>query len=142
MYATRIRPSAFNRFGQRYHHFIDFNHFLGRSALEDTWLSQNSPKVKNGKKSFKIEIPLPGFSKKDILVAVANNVLSVDICKDEKKLSSINQNELLELGKRYYHLPNFLDPSAIKVKYRNGILKISVPYKEGVPSTPQKIVID
>ena len=127
MYRTRVRPSVFDRMGSRYNHFFDFDHFLGRNALDESWIA-NKDWIKNSTKKYKIQVPLPGFSKKDIQVQLNDHTLEVRIFKN----GADQEDQQIEVGKRYYHLPANLDLSAIKVRFKNGLLRVSIPYLEGL----------
>ena len=134
MYRTRVRPSVFDRIGSRYSHFFDFDHFLGRNALDDSWIAQEDW-VEQSPKKYQIQVPLPGFSKSDIQVHLTDHTLEVRIFKNGPE--SDNEEHQIEVGKRYYQLPPNLDLEAIKVKFKNGMLRVTIPYtdQENVPTS-------
>ncbi len=124
MYRTRVRPSVFDRIGSRYSHFFDFDHFLGRNALDEPWIADEDWVEKSPKK-YRVQVPLPGFSKKDIQVQLTDHTLEVRIFKNAADSKEEHQ---IEVGKRYYHLPPNLDLSNIKVRFKNGLLRVTIPY--------------
>ena len=127
MYRKRVRPSVFERIGSRYNHFFDFDHFMGRNALDDTWMA-GEDWVDEAKQKYRIQVPLPGFSKKDLQVELNDRTLEIRIYKNGAEASE--EDHQIEVGKRYYQLPPNLDLEAIKVRFKNGMLRISIPYSE------------
>ena len=138
----RTKPSSFRRVGDRYSRFFNFDHFMGRDAFDEPWIADTSSKIRNGKNRYKIDIALPGFTKKDIQVAIHNDTLSVQIVKNGKGSDQSTAEDIpMKFGKRYYTLPKYLDQEGIQVKLRDGILKIRIPYKDGVSPEKKKITV-
>ncbi len=91
------------------------------------------------------EIQAPGFNKDDIEINVHDSVLEIKGEKHEKE-------EDKQKGKRNYMvreshasfyrsiaLPRHADAGKVKAEFNNGVLKVTVPFKE-LPK-PQKISI-
>lgn len=97
--------------------------------------------IENGK-DFKIELAVPGMSKKDFDVKVENGILSISSekeseSKEEKKNYTCKEYSYNSF-KRSFRLPENTLPEKIDAKYDNGILHITVPKKEATVEKPAK----
>lgn len=131
MISLNKNPDALHRIGDRYRRFFNFDHFLGRNAFEDSWMVNGRSNIRNGKKSYKINIALPGFTKDDVELKLYRNVLSVKIFKDSENPDKelIEENGPIKFGRRYYQLPGYVDQEKLKAHLQDGLLKIRIPYK-------------
>lgn len=123
--------NSLHRIGDRYKRLFDFDHFLGRNAYDETWMTNAGSKIRNGKKFYKIDVALPGLSKKDIHMELHRNMLSFKIIKESQRSDQESGEgpDHIELGRRYYRLPDYVDLDGLKAKLSNGVLKIRIPYK-------------
>ena len=92
--------------------------------------------VMEDENAYKIEMMVPGFSKKEIKINIEKNMLMI---------SSERQNEKNEEGIQYtrrefayndihrsFELPETVDQDSIKADFKNGILTVTLPKKEEV----------
>jgi len=80
--------------------------------------------------AFNVEIMLPGFEKKEIKMEVEDNSLIIEA---ERKKSEEKYNRVeSHFGKfrKSYTLPDYVDVEAIDAKYKNGVLKVTIPKVE------------
>ena len=132
---NKIHDNAFGGIGDRYTHYIDPHHFLGRNALDDVLWSGKSPKsnVKRTKDHYHIEVALPGFTKQEVSVNLVNDRLMVEGTKTE-----INDKLPVEIHREYgydqicrsFVLPGNIDRDSISTRYHDGILEINLPVKK------------
>ncbi len=80
---------------------------------------------------YALEIPVPGFSKKEISVDVEGNFLVIS--------GEDNESYWTDDFTKKFKLPNEADPELIKAKIEDGVLKVSVGKKK--ESMPKKIKI-
>ena len=81
--------------------------------------------------SFNVELMMPGFEKKEIKMEVEGKSLVIEA---ERKKSENNYNTIeSHFGKfrKSYVLPDYVDVDNINAKYKNGVLKITIPKVEG-----------
>lgn len=90
-----------------------------------------------------INAELPGINKKDIVVDVTGNVLTL---KGERSTANEVQNETYHrrertFGKfeRIFTLPEDVDPEKIQADYTDGVLEIKIPKPE--KKEPKKITV-
>ena len=128
---NKIHDNAFGGIGDRYAHYIDPHHFLGRNAMDDALWS--SKKARSNVKRTENEIAVPGFSKNEISVSVTNDRLVVECTKTElpdKVPAPIRKEYGHNQISRSFIIPKDVDQSGIKSKYHNGILTITLPVQK------------
>lgn len=133
MSVYRRRSNLFDRIGDQYRHFIDGDHFLGRSAFEDNWMTRAATNLKKNGLGYQLEVALPGFEKKDISVNVHNDQL--EVLAHSKKQTELDSDYVIQelntsTKSRVFTLRPDIDTDRIKVSFQNGILMIALPYKK------------
>lgn len=96
-------------------------------------LSTSYPKMNafENKKSYTFEFELAGIDKKDIKVSITDqNILTItgskkELTKEEKK-DMIRQEQYYGSFSRSISLPDDINSNKIKVKHKNGILKVII----------------
>lgn len=82
---------------------------------------------------YTIEMDIPGFDKKDVNIEVKNNYLTVTAEKnfedEEKDKNYIRRERSYGRFERFFDLGD-LDSEKIEAKFKDGMLKITVPKKE------------
>lgn len=80
------------------------------------------------------EVNAPGFSKDDIDVSVHNGVLEIKGEKHEKEEDKKKRNYMMrESSASFYRriaLPKHADGDNVKASFDNGMLRVTVPFKE------------
>lgn len=128
------------------------NYLLKRNSADDLFdafdsffapterVSAMRTDIKQTDNDFRLEIELAGFEKEEINLAFENGILTVSAEKKatEEKDGYLRQERLTKV-RRSYRLGE-VNQDAIKAKYVNGILEVTVPKKE-IP-TPRAITID
>jgi HSP20 family protein len=87
---------------------------------------------------------LPGMTREDIDVTVENGTIAI---KGEKKFDSeVKEENYRRIERSYgtfhrsFTLPNTVDAAKVKADYRNGVLTITLPFKE--EAKPRTINVD
>lgn len=104
--------------------------------------SSPSTDVYSNDKELCIESHLPGFVDNEITVEQHEGDLAIRAEHQEKEESKDKKYLLRESVNRYYRrfsLPRNADADNIKAEFKDGILKLSIPYKE-LPK-PKRVVI-
>lgn len=125
----------FDGIGGHYRHLIDGNHFMGRNAFEDSWMTKARSNLKKNGEGYQLEVALPGFEKKDIKVTILNDQLEViaqATDQSDKENQYLIQESSMTTKSRTFQLKPDIDTDAIKVSFQNGMLKIALPYKKEI----------
>ncbi|MCA6074909.1 Hsp20/alpha crystallin family protein [Fulvivirga sedimenti] len=143
MLPLHIRNNPFHRIGDSYGHFIDYGHFMGRSAFDDRWLTKPMANIIEAEDEYKIELTMPGFSKEDITIELKNDIIKV---KAERKRTQ--QDELIHqevpgrLSERSFEIADAIDQDRIHASLDKGILTIYMPHKTGVQHISRKVMVE
>lgn len=96
------------------------------------------------KDQIKVKADLPGMKKEDIEINLENDVLTL---KGEKKEEKETKEKDFIRSERYYGafhraftLPASVDASKVNASYKDGVLEITLPKKEG--AKPKQIKVD
>ncbi|MEO1052220.1 MAG: Hsp20/alpha crystallin family protein [Bacteroidota bacterium] len=142
---SRVKNQVFHRIGDTYGHLIDGDHFMGRNAFDELWLTRPSTNViKKPDECYRLEVALPGFNKEEIGLSISNNLLKV---KAEKKEESelpgkyIRKETDVEFMERAFELTSNIDQDHIKASYKNGILSVFLPYRQNGTTAKKTITI-
>jgi HSP20 family protein len=85
--------------------------------------------------AFKVEMAVPGFSKKDFRISLEKDIMTVS-SERESKEPETNQFRMREFARRdfcrSFRLSEEVDQENIKAEYKNGILTLTLPKKEEV----------
>lgn len=101
--------------------------------------------VKELDKEFEVEFAVPGFTKKDFVITLENNVLNVSCKKHEEDLQNeegYTRREFnFESFSRSLQLPDTVDSDKeIKATYKSGILKLNLMKKEEAKHQHKKVI--
>jgi len=97
----------------------------------------------NNDKELHIEAHLPNFEQKDIDISVDKGSLIIRAERHEQEKDKDKKYIVRESSTSFYRsirLPEAADENSIKAKMKNGILKVSVQFKD-LP-TPKQIAIE
>ncbi|MDX1629051.1 MAG: Hsp20/alpha crystallin family protein [Fulvivirga sp.] len=138
----RINNGPFQRIGDRYSTLFGSDHFMGRTAFEDGWLTAKTPaNIKKKKESTILELAMPGFKKEEITIEVRDNCLFVKA----KKTSREDDAEIIEEGLPQFiptqviPLEKHIDQDHIAAKLERGILKLRMPHTTNAVSMSKAI---
>ena len=122
------------------------NFFTGLPAVPSTPLSVPAMDVySEDDKHMVVEVQAPGFDKNDVAVHIHNGVLEIKgekLEKTEDKKATKRSYMVRESHASFYRrlaLPEYADADHIDAHFDNGVLKVTVPFKE-LPK-PKKIAI-
>ncbi|MDP2239817.1 MAG: Hsp20/alpha crystallin family protein [Burkholderiales bacterium] len=118
------------------HNFDDlYKGFMMRSVLRDME-PEIKMEVSEDDKSYVVRAEIPGVKKDDIKVAVEGNQVSISAEvkqeKEEKEGKKVIRSERY-YGKVYrsFSLDQDVDQNAVKAKYSDGMLELTLPKKPG-----------
>ncbi|MBM9498688.1 Hsp20/alpha crystallin family protein [Leptospira sp. 201903071] len=108
--------------------------------FHNDWVSHvPAVNVKRNPSGYELDFAAPGLDKKDFKIDIDGEMLTISAEKESE-----NKEEDKQYSKREYNyssfsrsftLPDSVDRSKISAKYDNGVLKLSLPKKEGTPKT-------
>ncbi|MCW3087803.1 MAG: Hsp20/alpha crystallin family protein [Sediminibacterium sp.] len=114
----------------------------GKDAYQGVAVPANIHETKDG---YHVELNAPGRNKEDFSVNVDKNLLTIGFEKKAETVNSEYKTIRKEFNynsfKRSFSLDEKIDTTGIQAKYENGVLKLYLPKKAEVVSTPQTIAI-
>lgn len=101
--------------------------------------------VKEREKEYDVEVAAPGFEKNDFEITVDNGILTISAEKEKKEEEEKEGFVRREFGyssfTRSMSLPESVDEEKdINAKYKDGILKLTVPKREEAKTKPPRQV--
>ena len=113
---------------------------LQRQVFDDTWPTSlkhvslpTTDVYTNNDKELVVEAHLPHFEEKDVSVEVEHGVLTIRAEKHEKEEDKSKKYVVRESSSSFYrsiHLPERADAEHIVAHLDDGVLKVTVPFKE------------
>jgi HSP20 family protein len=96
--------------------------------------------------SFKIEVAVPGLSRKDFNIEVEDDVLTISSVEKENKEENMPNYSRREFNfssfKRSFELPETIDQDQIQASHKEGVLTITLAKKEEVvQKAPRQIEV-
>jgi HSP20 family protein len=127
---------------------------LSRFFDDDFWgfnglLSRNEVPVniRETDKSYEMEVVAPGLKKEDFNVSINHNMLTVSFehneeSKEENKGEGyLRQEYSMQSFSRSFTLDDTIDADKISAQYRDGVLHLSLPKKEGAQRITKNIQV-
>jgi len=117
------------------------SYFMGRNLFDQVHDEETAPlNVKKVEDGFSIEIGLPGFTREQIEVSVADDILTIQAKKEE--VHTEGEEYLLrelhtESLERQLSLPPGFGKEDIRAKFENGLLQLKIT---DVPKEQEKAV--
>ncbi len=123
-----------------------FNHFWSPAVSKEMTADFFSPRVdiKEKKGKYEITADLPGVSNEDLSVTLDNGVLTIEASTEEEKTEEEDGKVIRKerrSGKfmRSFNLGSDVKEADIKAKFKNGVLKLTVPASEKQAAEPKRI---
>lgn len=86
------RTGPFHRIGNRYATMFDLDHFLGRSAFEDSWMTKPPRNILEKENELEVQVAMPGFKKEDIKLELRDGYLYISA----RQISDNNDVKVIE----------------------------------------------
>ena len=120
-----------------------FSDFFNTVVPEERQVTPTIPKVNisETEKAYKLEVAVPGLSKKDINISVDNDVLTISAELEKEEKEYLRQEFNYRQFVRKFTLTDDIDQEAIKASFSNGVLEITLNKKEIVVDRPKTIKI-
>lgn len=122
-----------------------FNRFWDNDFFSNCWeADMPAVNVKENRKSFKVDISVPGFDKEDIHIDVNQNILTISGKKEMNKEEKDEDDRILREEfssssfSRSFTLPEDIDTEAIEANQKDGVLRITLPRKEKALESAKK----
>lgn len=128
---------------EAYEQFV--NHFSKGNNCDCFQGSGIASNISETDKEYRIEMALPGVSKKDISIKHDKGYLSVKVEPAEKEnAESYTRHEFDYTGaSRTFKTGDKIDADNVLAKYENGLLTLTLPKKEAYVNKPaQSIVVE
>jgi len=131
-----------------------FENTLNRFFDDDFWgynglvsSTQIPVNIRETDTSYEMELVAPGLKKEDFNVSMTNNMLSVSFeHKEEKKEENKGEGYLRreyrqQSFSRSFTLDDTVDADKINAQYKDGVLHLSLPKKEGAQKIAKNIEV-
>ena len=96
--------------------------------------------------AYHLEMNAPGREKSDFNISVENGLLTISYEKKEETASTsyktIRKEFTYRNFKRSFSVDEKINTEAIEARYENGVLKLLLPKKDEVKSTPKHIAVN
>jgi len=110
-----------------------------------SWIAAPAIDLIERENAFEMSADMPGLEEKDIEVKVANGVLTVKGQKEEGKEEKKEDFHLRERRftsfERSIRLPETVDVEKIEAKFKNGVLKVTMPKTAEAQKSAKKIEV-
>ena len=113
----------------------------------DEQLDSMRTDIKETDKDYQLSIEMPGFKKDEIKVALENGYLTVSAEKNEQQEEGGENAKYLRKEcrvscQRSYYVGDQVKEEAVKAKYENGMLLLTVPKEEPKKLAAKSIAIE
>jgi HSP20 family protein len=110
--------------------------FFVRPLHGDRLPSQIKLDVTEADGAFKVQAEIPGVKKDDIQVSIDGDLVSLraEVQQEDSKTEEgkfVHSERYYGAVSRTFQLPAEVDESKAKARYENGVLKLTLPRKEG-----------
>lgn len=103
--------------------------------------------VREGEKSWELDVELPGFRKENISATLKDGYLTIsaenaveETQEDEKKGQCVRRERWSGALSRAFYVGEGVTEEDVKAKYENGVLSISIPKKEAIEAKAKKMI--
>ena len=121
-------PSVFDDFFKPWNEWFD-------SGLATRTMKVPAVNITEQKNQYLVSLAAPGLKKEDFKINVDGNMLTISSEKEENKEEKDKKFTRKEYNyssfSRCFTLPEEINQEKIEAKYEDGVLKISLPRKEG-----------
>jgi HSP20 family protein len=132
-----------------------FQNTLNRFFDDDLWSPQGSSlatgrvpvNIRETDKSYEMEVVAPGLRKEDFNVNISDNMLTVSFEHKQENNEENKQNGYLrkeyrmQSFSRSFNLDDTIDAEKISAQYNDGVLRLSLPKKEGAQRLTKNIQV-
>jgi HSP20 family protein len=131
-----------------------FNNTLSRFFDDNFWgfngivsSGQVPVNIRETDKTYEMEVVAPGLRKEDFNVSISNNMLTVSFehkeeNKEENKSEGyLRQEYCMQSFSRTFTLDDTVEADKIRAQYKDGVLHLSLPKKEGAQRISKSIEI-
>lgn len=114
---------------RNYDIFDVFDDFFKPMFFEET--KDLRTDIREAENGYELDLELPGYEKDEIKVSLDDGYLTVSASKKERKEDKkYLRREIRESTSRSYYVGTGVTRDAIKAKYFNGILSLTVPKEQ------------
>ena len=126
------------------------NHFANPLNIKKTSIWRPAIEVKQNKDDYKVKVQLPGIKKDDIEIEIDNDFMTItaEIQEEKEEKEEAEKNARYHTSEfrygKYQRTISFDQPvkcAEATAKYKDGVLKITVPKQNAQEYKPQKIEI-
>lgn len=119
----------------------------GMSNVHNELSSYVPVNILETEKEFELQVFAPGIKKEDFKISVEKNILSISYDHKEESTENdankwVRKEFITKSFKKSYTLNEKIDVTNIAAKFNDGILTVTVPKKELVPSHAHEVSVN
>lgn len=122
--------------------FKPWNEWFDNGGLWERTLNVPAVNISEHENEFQVSLAVPGMKKSDFKIDVDGNMLTIssekEQSKEEKEKKFTRKEYSYSSFSRSFTLPEDVNTEKIDAKYEDGVLKLSLPRKEGAKKTAVK----
>jgi HSP20 family protein len=122
---------------------------------DDMWGSDQAPgagkvpvNIRETDRSYEMELVAPGLNKQDFHINVSRNLLTVSFehkeenKEEDKSTGYLRREYSMNSFSRSFNLDDTVDAEKISAQYLDGVLRLSLPKKEGAQRISRNIRVE
>ncbi len=133
---TEKTPMLFDEFFKPWNEWFDNGGLWGRT------MNVPAVNITENKDEYLVSMAVPGMKKDDFMIDLDGNMLTISSEKEENKEEKDKRFTRKEYNfssfSRCFTLPEEINKEKIDAKYEEGVLKITLPFKEGAKKLTAK----
>jgi HSP20 family protein len=122
--------------------FKPWNEWFDNVGISARTINVPAVNITERKDKYEVSLAAPGMKKDDFKIDIDGNMLSISSEKEEKNEEKDKNFSRKEYNyssfSRSFYLPEEVNQDKIEAKYEEGVLKISLPRKEGLKKNKAK----
>ena len=125
-----------------------FNRFFDDDFWRLDGAGNNVPvNIRESDKHFELEVVAPGLKKEDFSVSMDKNMLTIafnhkeEDRKEDKDGGYLRQEYRMQSFSRSFNLDETVDSEKISAQYLDGVLRVTLPKKEGIKKITKNIQV-
>lgn len=128
---------AYNSLRRNYSNMNDMIDSFFKTGFDDTYYDSFKVDVEKEKDAYKVTADLPGIARENINIEMEDNLLTIEVKKDEEKEEQDQEKHFLHRERKVVNTSRSIrlsdiDEDKISAKLEDGVLTVMLPMMEEV----------